>query len=121
MSAVPVFPAEGPTTISGAGKMLIVLSCAFLLLATIFVGLRFWARSVKGLSYALNDYMILVALVFAAGETVILILASTIGGVGYHILQLSYPQTIVLGKVIYTNSSQKNRKNERKNLNSHTF
>lgn len=56
-------PSSSSQTLSGGGVTAIVLSVVFSVLASIAVGLRFYARRVKRVGVLLEDWLILAALV----------------------------------------------------------
>ncbi|KAL8952039.1 MAG: hypothetical protein Q9222_002026 [Ikaeria aurantiellina] len=93
-------PVQGVEGVSPRAVKVIVISVVFLPFAALAIALRLWARRLKRMPLALNDYLIIAAMVFAIGETVTIILAVTMGKVGYHISELSLDQIIALGKVM---------------------
>lgn len=49
--------------ITGKAHLLVIVECVLLGIDFVVVGLRLWARQIKQKPLALNDYMILLALV----------------------------------------------------------
>ena len=61
-----------PSKGDGQGVMLIALSAIFLALALIAVALRLWSRRLMRAQLALNDYLVLLAMVYRLLEFVIM-------------------------------------------------
>ncbi|KAI1662905.1 hypothetical protein F4813DRAFT_342302 [Daldinia decipiens] len=57
-------------------------------LSLIFIGLRLWSRYILQATLAFNDYMAITAMIVTAGMISSYILASFIGGLGYHVEEL---------------------------------
>ncbi|KAI1866314.1 uncharacterized protein JN550_007702 [Neoarthrinium moseri] len=67
------------------GPSLIRTSIAMTILATLFVGLRLWARRIRKLKLALDDFLILISLPFLYALLAFDIIAAVHGGVGRHL------------------------------------
>lgn len=78
---------ERPPLSPGAAK-LITICCIFTPMAILAVFLRTWARRITKQRFVLNDWLILAALVFNCGQSVLLVYASVANGVGYHLTEL---------------------------------
>lgn len=78
--------------LNDSGVRVVVVAAVFIALATLAVALRFYARYLKKVSYGLEDWFLLAStLVFYAYASTG-ILAVCVGGIGYHVNELSLAQ-----------------------------
>ncbi|KAL2795261.1 hypothetical protein BJX66DRAFT_337046 [Aspergillus keveii] len=73
---------------------------AVMAIATVFVCLRFWARTAKETSLAYDDWSLLVALAFAYGTGICCILGGTYG-IGKHIWVVEPDNVLMSMKIIF--------------------
>ncbi|KAL8713855.1 MAG: hypothetical protein Q9220_002000 [cf. Caloplaca sp. 1 TL-2023] len=76
-----------PSHPSGPGRVYTGINALFLVLVTVFVGLRFWARRLKRTFLGCDDWCILLALVIYYGQAALNFWVVDHGGLGYHAAQ----------------------------------
>lgn len=79
---------------------LFVLTCLFYILAIVFAGLRIYARRLKRIILAADDYMILAALVVYTGQTISTFLQILLGGAGHHVADIKSQNSQMNNKLI---------------------
>lgn len=78
----------------------VAICVIFLILATIAVAARFWARRIKGMKPALDDWLVVISLVFYYLSAIQTVLQVGIGRLGHHLDGGITPdQLIKMGKV----------------------
>ena len=78
----------------------VVICVVFVVLATIAVAARFWARRIKGMKPALDDWLVVISLVFYYLLAIQTVLQVGIGRLGHHLDGGITPdQLIKMGKV----------------------
>ncbi|KAF3064629.1 hypothetical protein GL218_02476 [Daldinia childiae] len=65
-----------------------VVSIVLAIFSLVFLGLRLWSRHILQTTLAFNDYMAIVAMILTGAMLSTLVLASFIGGLGYHVEEL---------------------------------
>ncbi|KAK8092857.1 hypothetical protein PG999_014444, partial [Apiospora kogelbergensis] len=85
--------------IPARAALLVAPLTVFFILDIICICLRIWARQIKKASLRLNDYAILVAIVFAAGYITICWIATDRSGLGFPIIQVPPPQRVMTQKL----------------------
>ncbi|PVI02061.1 hypothetical protein DM02DRAFT_627119 [Periconia macrospinosa] len=86
----------------GRAQALLGSSILFLILPFPFVFMRLWARWMKKTRLAINDYLVLLALLFTSGYNAAMIVASVRGGYGQHIWTLSVDEIMTNMKLSVT-------------------
>ncbi|KAI9736196.1 MAG: hypothetical protein M1834_001081 [Cirrosporium novae-zelandiae] len=73
------------------------------ILQIIVVLLRFYARKIKKVPYAIDDYLIVLALLGSLGQCVVYIIMVQLGGVGYHmsVVQKTPSKLVILEKTLF--------------------
>ncbi|KAF4636426.1 hypothetical protein G7Y89_g1666 [Cudoniella acicularis] len=71
------------------GNHLTNTAIAFIVIDTVFVGLRIWARRFSKSAFGWDDLLVVLGLVFCIGTAVTCIIDVQYGGVGYHIVAVS--------------------------------
>ncbi|ROW16455.1 hypothetical protein VPNG_02754 [Cytospora leucostoma] len=81
----------------GAVRVIIVVF-VFTILDFIAIGLRVWSRYIQRLPLALNDWMAILALIFATGSVTNQLIAVFLGGIGYHIADImaKHPEKLLV-------------------------
>ena len=74
---------------SGPGRAYIGVTSLFIVLITIAVGARFWARHLKRTRLGWDDWSILAALIVQYGQSVFNYWVVASGGLGYHAEEVS--------------------------------
>lgn len=78
----------------------VAICVVFLVLATIAVAARFWARRIKGMKPALDDWLVVIGLVFYYLSAIETMLQVGIGRLGHHLNgEIRPDQLIKMGKV----------------------
>ncbi|KAI1759311.1 hypothetical protein GGR53DRAFT_523962 [Hypoxylon sp. FL1150] len=77
------------------GLRVVVVSVISITLSFIAIILRIWARRLMKRSLALNDYMVITAMVFATGLISLALASCFAGGIGYQVTYLA-PETTTL-------------------------
>lgn len=97
----PPISGNGPAPFSTERARATVAICiVFMVLATVAVFARFWSRRLKRMKPALDDYLIVIGLIFYYFSAVETILQVGIGRLGHHLHDGITPgQLIAIGKV----------------------
>lgn len=97
----PPILGHGPAPYSTARARATVAVCVvFMALATVAVVARFWSRRVKGMTPALDDWLIVAGLIFYYSSAIQTILQVNMGRLGHHLTDgVTSEQIIVTGKV----------------------
>ncbi|MCJ1312975.1 hypothetical protein MMC25_006651 [Agyrium rufum] len=94
----PPPPSDG---LSGPSIATIVVSVVFPALSALVVGARIYARRMKAKELALDDWMILLALVVTIASCIPYIVGATIGGIGTHMYYVTEEQALRFGKILF--------------------
>ncbi|KAJ5489791.1 hypothetical protein N7539_004681, partial [Penicillium diatomitis] len=87
---------SGPVDTSYSGDSLMGVSIAIAVFQVLIVGLRFYARFIQRVALALDDYLILLALLASLGQSALYIVLLRVAGMGYHLpYVLQTPEKLV--------------------------
>jgi len=99
MSAAPPPPTDSPYSTERA-RATVAVCVVFVVLATLAVIARFWARRLKGTEPALDDWLVIGGLIFYYLSAIATILQVSLGRLGHHLKDGITPdQLIIQGKV----------------------
>ncbi|GAB1212845.1 hypothetical protein ATERTT37_001994 [Aspergillus terreus] len=88
--------ALGPVDTSYSGDSLMGVSIAIAVLQVLIVALRFYARYVQRVALALDDYLIILALIASLGQSALYIVLLKVAGLGYHLSYVAqHPEKLV--------------------------